>query len=226
MLRTYFIFCIFLNITIAAGWSIVGDTFTDEKGKCEFDFWLHGSHISQNLGFYTDCVISKTTSLQIASNTSTQSLENQAFLELEQAFFTTQDNFFNIGIILGNGFGRTLKKLENNFYSYIPLSFNWLDQKLRTTLNIGMASNHNFMDHFFTLSASISGNITDKIWLVGEVSTATREKIYLNSSFYQVGASFLIHKDNISIDIAYLNSLNHSNFGSIKIGMAFYVNLF
>lgn len=225
MLR-FFVGIIFgITYIYAAGWSIVGDTFTEEQGKCEFDFWLHTAYTSQNLGFYTDCVISPSTSLQIASNTSSQSIENQAFIELEQSFYTTKDRFFNIGMILGDGISKD-KSFQNNLYAYIPISFNWLDEKLRTTLNLGIASNQNFQEQFFTFSGSISGNLTEKIWLVGEFSLASQEKVSLDSSFYQVGASFLIYKDSVSLDIAYLNAFDHAHFGSIKIGIAFYTKIF
>lgn len=226
MIKKICLFCVCFCQTFAAGWTIVGDTFTGEKGTCEFDIWLNTSEQSQNLGFYGDCVILKYTSIQVANNASTQSFENKGFIEIEQGFYTTPDNFFNIGIIGGNIINTDTSHRNNNFYSYIPLSFNWFDVKMRTTLNIGWAYHTSTQQHLLTLSGSISGNITDKIWLVSEISTSNNPHILLNSSFYQVGASFLIHKDNISLDIAYLNSFKPQDIGTIILGITFNAKMF
>lgn len=226
MIKKFSLICLYCYHIYAAGWTIVGDTFTNDVGTCEFDIWLNASQKSQNIGFYGDCVVFKYTSLQIASNASTQSLENKGFIEIEQGFYTTKDNFFNIGIIGGNIINTDIAHRNNNFYVYFPLSFNWLDEKLRTTLNVGWAYHTSTKENLLTLGASISGNITQKIWLVAEFSTSNHPSLLLDSSFYQVGASFLIHKDNISLDIAYLNSFRSDNLGTIIFGISFNAKLF
>ncbi|WP_104696984.1 MULTISPECIES: hypothetical protein [unclassified Helicobacter] len=226
MIKKIFLLCVYCCCIYAAGWTIVGDTFTADKGTCEFDIWLNASQKSQNLGFYGDCVIFKYTSLQIANNASTQSLENKGFIEIEQGFYTTKDNFFNIGIIGGSIINTDISHRNSNFYAYFPLSFNWLNERLRTTINIGWAYHTGMKQNLLTLGASISGNITKRIWVVSEFSTSNAPHLLLNASFYQIGASFLIHKDNISLDLAYLNSFRSNDLGTLIFGISFNAKLF
>ncbi len=220
MIKKISLFFAYMVQVFAAGWTIVGDTFTNPKGSCEFDIWLNASQQSQNLGFYGDCVILQHTSMQLASNASTQSSGNKGFIEIEQEFFTSNDHFFNIGLIGGNIINTISSYRDYHFYTYVPISFNWFGERMRTTLNIGWSYQSNAKQNLLTLSSSISGYITQKFWLVAEVSTSNTPKILLDSSFYQIGASYFI-QNNISLDIAYLNALNHKNFGTIIFGIAF-----
>ncbi|CBG39590.1 hypothetical protein [Helicobacter mustelae] len=224
--RLLLLLLFFKDMIYCAGWTLVGDTFTEDRGLCEFDIWAQSSSPAQSLGFYADCVVGPSTSLQLASNVSTQSLNNQAFVEVEQSFYTTPDRRFNLGIIAGDGITTNKKNHANNSYIYIPLSFQWLDERLRTTFNIGWAGNDNFKKNLLTLSASASGNVAENIWIVGEVATNSDNSFSPYQSFYQVGASFLIHQKNVAIDISYLNSFRATGLGLFRLAIVFYGKFF
>ena len=227
-MRQIILFWVFLGQIYASGWTLVGDTFTDKSGTCEFDIWLRLEK-SENLGFYADCVVFKGLSLQVANNASTHSFGDKAFFEIEQEFYTNKEETFNFGMIFGDAFGTNENNggvfKSNQPYFYIPIAWRFFNQKLQTTINIGYSTN--FIQDFLILSGSLNFNPIPWLNIISEISTSSNHQGFAitNASFWQIGAIFFI-KDNISLDFAYLNDLDISTSGTFIFSITFKSQIF
>lgn len=140
----------------------------------------------------------------------------QVIFGAKRVFSDLEMRGYSYGVVLGNAYNFLYSKYRNDYYIYMPASLAFFDNKLLLHLNLGYKLQHrNNEPHIFYTGLGLEQQVTQRLWLLGEILYERFEKIK-----FQVGVRIWLLRDRIQLDGTYGNAFSGGR-SWVSVGLRF-----
>jgi len=195
--------------THAARPMITDDARVVDDKSCQVESWVQFNRDSTEYWAQPSCNFTGNLELAIGgvhSRHKGRSRGTEALIQGKTLFKTLEPNGWGWGLVVGNARHPDVhadSSMIGDFYSYVPMSFSFRDDRVVLHTNLGWLREKEPMRHRMTWGIGSETQLSKRTWLIAETFGQSHGK-----PFFQAGFRYWLVHDRVQIDATYGDRFN------------------